>query len=131
MGRFTKAKTLREIIDDLTFYSYRIQVLDNQRKSPGTKASYLQSLNLQYREAKRRFQDLKDQLKDKLKGEIVLVTYLCDNHQMEGRFVNLTDQEIKFLYHNLERWSGHKIEIKEIKRMPTFISDLEIEKDVL
>lgn len=129
MGRTNK--TLREIIDDLTYYSYRIQVLDNQRKSTGTKTSYLQSLNLQLQSIKRKVQGIKEDLKSKLKGEIVIVSYLCNGNLLEGRFINLTDQEVEFLYHNLSKWSGDRIEIVNIKRLPTYISNMGIEKDVL
>ncbi|MCM1438759.1 MAG: hypothetical protein NC131_06060 [Roseburia sp.] len=74
---------------------------------------------------------MKEQFKERIKGEIVVVKYLCDNHLLQGRFVNLTDDDINFLYHNLGKWSGRDIQILEIKRLPTFISDIGFEKDVL
>lgn len=116
-------KTLKEIIQYLTTYSKRIQVLDRQRICPGIRTSQLQSLNLQLRNAKRRFYELKKELESKIKGEIVVVTYEIEGKRSSGRFVNLSNEEIEFLYHNLSLWLGKKIRILEIQRLPTYFSD--------
>ena len=116
-------KTLKEIIQYLTTYSKRIHVLDRQRICPGIRTSQLQSLNLQLRNAKRRFYELKKELESKIKGEIVVVTYEIEGKRSSGRFVNLSNEEIEFLYHNLSLWLGKKIRILEIQRLPTYFSD--------
>ena len=116
-------KTLKEIIQYLTTYSERIRVLDRQRICPGIRTSQLQSLNLQLRNAKRRFYELKKELESKIKGEIVVVTYEIEGKRSSGRFVNLSNEEIEFLYHNLSLWSGKKIRILEIQGLPTYFSD--------
>ena len=116
-------KTLKEIIQYLTTYSKRIQVLDRQRICPGIRTSQLQSLNLQLRNAKRRFYELKKELESKIKGEIVIVTYEIEGKRSSSRFVNLSNDEVEFLYHNLSLWSGKEIRILEIQRLPTYFSD--------
>lgn len=121
MGRADK--TLKEIIQYLTTYSERIQVLDKQRVCPGTRSSQLQSLNLQLRNAKRRFHELKKELESKIKGEIVIVDYEIGGKRSSGRFVNLSNEEVEFLYHNLSLWSGREVRILEIQRLPTYFSD--------
>lgn len=121
MGRADK--TLKEIIQSLTTYSERIQVLDKQRMCPGIRSSQLQSLNLQLRNAKRRFHELKKELESKIKGEIVIVDYEIGGKRSSGRFVNLSNEEVEFLYHNLSLWSGIEVRILEIQRLPTYFSD--------
>ena len=119
MGRADK--TLKEITQSLTTYSERIQVLDKQRMCPGIRASQLQSLNLQLRNAKRRFYELRKELEAKIQGEIV--TYYIGGERLSGRFVNLSNQEVEFLYHNLSMWSGKEVRIVNIQRLSTYISD--------
>ena len=121
MGRADK--TLKEIAQSLTTYSERIQVLDKQRMCPGIRASQLQSLNLQLRNAKRRFYELRKELEAKIQGEIVIVTYYIGGERLSGRFVNLSNQEVEFLYHNLSLWSGKEVRIVNIQRLSTYISD--------
>lgn len=121
MGRADK--TLKEITQSLTTCSERIQVLDKQRTYPGVRASQLQSLNLQLRSAKRRFYELRKELEAKIQGEIVIVTYKIGGECLSGRFVNLSNQEVEFLYHNLSLWSGKEVRIIDIQRLPTYISD--------
>lgn len=121
MGRADK--TLKEITQSLTTCSERIQVLDKQRTYPGVRASQLQSLNLQLRSAKRRFYELRKELEAKIQGEIVIVTYDIGGERLSGRFVNLSNQEVEFLYHNLSLWSGKEVRIIDIQRLPTYISD--------
>ncbi len=88
---------------------------------PGMKSSQLQSLNLQLKEAKRKFYQLRKELEARIKGEIVLVTYEIDGEVLYGRFVNLSDSEVEFLYHNLSVWLGKEIKILRIERQGTFI----------
>ena len=121
MGRADK--TLKEITQYLTTCSERIQGLDKQRTYPGVRASQLQSLNLQLRSAKRRFYELRKELEAKIQGEIVIVTYEIGGECLSGRFVNLSNQEVEFLYHNLSLWSGKEVRIIDIQRLPTYISD--------
>ena len=121
MGRADK--TLKEIIQSLTTYSERIQVLDKQRTYPDMRSSQLQSLNLQLRNAKRRFHELKKELEYRIKGEIVVVTYEIGDKRSSGRFVNLSNEEVEFLYHSLSLWSGREVRILEIQRLPTYFSD--------
>lgn len=121
MGRADKS--LKEITEALTTYSERIQVLEKQRTSPGMRNSYLQSINLQLRNTKRKFYELRKELEDKIKGEIILVSYEFDGQTLSGRFVNLSDSEIEFLYRNLSIWSGKEIRILSIERLPTYLSD--------
>ena len=121
MGRADKS--LKEITEALTTYSERIQVLEKRRTSPGMRSSYLQSINLQLRNAKRKFYELRKELEAKIKGEIILVSYEFDGQTLSGRFVNLSDSEIEFLYMNLSIWSGKEIRILSIKRLPTYLSD--------
>ena len=121
MGRADK--TLKEIVQSLTTCSERIQVLDKQRTCPGIRSSQLQSLNLQLRNAKRRFNELKKELESKIKGEIVIVDYEIGGKRSSGRFVNLSNEEVEFLYHNLSLWSGKEIRILNIERLPTYLSD--------
>lgn len=121
MGRADKS--LKEITEALTTYSERIQVLEKQRMSPGMRNSYLQSINLQLRNAKRKFYELRKELEAKIKGEIILVSYEFDGQTLSGRFVNLSDSEIEFLYRNLSIWSGKEIRILNIERLPTYLSD--------
>lgn len=121
MGRTDKS--LKEITEALTTYSERIQVLEKQRTSPGMRNSYLQSINLQLRNAKRKFYELRKELEAKIKGEIILVSYEFDGQTLSGRFVNLSDSEIEFLYRNLSIWSGKEIRILNIDRLPTYLSD--------
>lgn len=121
MGRADKS--LKEITEALTTYSERIQVLEKQRTSPGMRNSYLQSINLQLRNAKRKFYELRKELEAKIKGEIILVSYEFDGQTLSGRFVNLSDSEIEFLYRNLSIWSGKEIRILNIERLPTYLSD--------
>ena len=121
MGRTDK--TLKYIIISLTTYYKRIQVLDRQRTCPGIRSSQLQSLNLQLLNAKRRFYELKKELESKIKGEIVIVTYEIEGKRSSSRFVNLSNEEVEFLYHNLSLWSGKEIRILEIQRLPTYFSD--------
>lgn len=121
MGRADK--TLKEITQSLTTYSERIQVLDKQRTCPGMRASQLQSLNLQLRNAKRRFYELRKELEAKIQGEIVIVTYEIEGERLSGRFVNLSNQEVEFLYHHLSLWSGKEVRIIDIQRLLTYISD--------
>lgn len=121
MGRADKS--LKEITEALTTYSERIQVLEKQRTSPGMRNSYLQSINLQLRNAKRKFYELRKELEAKIKGEIILVSYEFDGQTLLGRFVNLSDSEIEFLYRNLSIWSGKEIRILNIERLPTYLSD--------
>ena len=121
MGRADK--TLKEITQSLTTYSERIQELDKQRMCPGIRASQLQSLNLQLRNAKRRFYELRKELEAKIQGEIVIVTYYIGGERLSGRFVNLSNQEVEFLYHNLSLWSGKEVRIVNIQRLSTYISD--------
>lgn len=87
------------------------------------KSSQLQSINLQLREAKRRFYQLRKELEARIKGEIVSVTYEIDGEVLYGRFVNLSDSEVEFLYHNLSVWLGKEIKILRIERQGTFISN--------
>lgn len=122
MGR-AETKSLKEITELLTINSTRIQVLSKQRMCPGMKSSQLQSLNLQLKEAKRRFYQLRKELEARIKGEIVLVTYEIDGEVLYGRFVNLSDSEVEFLYHNLSVWLGKEIKILRIERQGTFISN--------
>lgn len=121
MGRADKS--LKEITEALTTYSERIQVLEKQRMSPGMRSSYIQSINLQLRNAKRKFYELRKELEAKIKGEIILVSYEFDGQTLSGRFVNLSDSEIEFLYRNLSIWSGKEIRILSIERLPTYLSD--------
>lgn len=121
MGRADK--TLKEITQSLTTCYERIQVLDKQRTYPGVRASQLQSLILQLRSAKRRFYELRKELEAKIQGEIVIVTYEIGGECLSGRFVNLSNQEVEFLYHNLSLWSGKEVRIIDIQRLPTYISD--------
>ena len=121
MGRTDK--TLKYIIRSLTTYYKRIQVLDRQRTCPVIRSSQLQSLNLQFRNAKRRFYELKKELESKIKGEIVIVTYEIEGKRSSGRFVNLSNDEVEFLYHNLSMWSGKEVRIVNIQRLSTYISD--------
>lgn len=121
MGRADKS--LKEITEALTTYSERIQVLEKQRTSPGMRNSYLQSINLQLRNAKRKFYELRKELEAKIKGEIILVSYELDGQTLSGRFVNLSDSEIEFLYRNLSIWYGKEIRILNIERLPTYLSD--------
>ena len=121
MGRADKS--LKEITEALTTYSERIRVLEKQRTSPGMRNSYLQSINLQLRNAKRKFYELRKELEAKIKGEIILVSYEFDGQTSSGRFVNLSDSEIEFLYRNLSIWSGKEIRILNIERLPTYLSD--------
>ena len=121
MGRADKS--LKEITEALTTYSERIQVLEKQRMSPGMRNSYLQSINLQLRNAKRKLYELRKELEAKIKGEIILVSYEFDGQTLSGRFVNLSDSEIEFLYRNLSIWSGKEIRILNIERLPTYLSD--------
>ena len=121
MGRADKS--LKEITEAITTYSERIQVLEKQRTSPGMRNSYLQSINLQLRNAKRKFYELRKELEAKIKGEIILVSYEFDGQTLSGRFVNLSDSEIEFLYRNLSIWSGKEIRILNIERLPTYLSD--------
>lgn len=118
MGRADK--TLKEIIQSLTTYSERIQVLDKQRTSPGIRSSQLQSLNLQLRNAKRRLYELRKEVETKVKGEIIIVTCEVDGILSYGRFVNLSNEEIEYLYHHLSLWSCKDIKILDIKRLPTY-----------
>lgn len=120
MGR-AETKSLKEITELLTINSTRIQVLSKQRMCPGMKSSQLQSLNLQLKEAKRKFYQLRKELEARIKGEIVLVTYEIDGGVLYGRFVNLSDSEVEFLYHNLSVWLGKEIKILRIERQGTFI----------
>lgn len=120
MGR-AETKSLKEITELLTINSTRIQVLSKQRMCPGMKSSQLQSLNLQLKEAKRKFYQLRKELEARIKGEIVLVTYEIDGEVLYGRFVNLSDSEVEFLYHNLSVWLGKEIKILRIERQGTFI----------
>lgn len=120
MGR-AETKSLKEITELLTINSIRIQVLSKQRMCPGMKSSQLQSLNLQLKEAKRKFYQLRKELEARIKGEIVLVTYEIDGEVLYGRFVNLSDSEVEFLYHNLSVWLGKEIKILRIERQGTFI----------
>lgn len=122
MGR-AETKSLKEITELLTINSTRIQVLSKQRMCPGMKSSQLQSLNLQLKEAKRKFYQLRKELEARIKGEIVLVTYEIDGGVLYGRFVNLSDSEVEFLYHNLSVWLGKEIKILRIERQGTFISN--------
>lgn len=122
MGR-AETKSLKEITELLTINSTRIQVLSKQRMCPGMKSSQLQSLNLQLKEAKRRFYQLRKELEARIKCEIVLVTYEIDGEVLYGRFVNLSDSEVEFLYHNLSVWLGKEIKILRIERQGTFISN--------
>lgn len=122
MGR-AETKSLKEITELLTINSTRIQVLSKQRMCPGMKSSQLQSLNLQLKEAKRKFYQLRKELEARIKGEIVLVTYEIDGEVLYGRFVNLSDSEVEFLYHNLSVWLGKEIKILRIERQGTFISN--------
>lgn len=122
MGR-AETKSLKEITELLTINSTRIQVLSKQRMCPGMKSSQLQSLNLQLKEAKRRFYQLRKELEARIKGEIVSVTYEIDGEVLYGRFVNLSDYEVEFLYHNLSVWLGKEIKILRIERQGTFISN--------
>ena len=121
MGRADKS--LKEITEAITTYSERIQVLEKLRTSPGMRNSYLQSINLQLRNAKRKFYELRKELEAKIKGEIILVSYEFDGQTLSGRFVNLSDSEIEFLYRNLSIWSGKEIRILNIERLPTYLSD--------
>lgn len=121
MGRADKS--LKEITELLTINSTRIQVLSKQRMCSGMKSSQLQSLNLQLREAKRKLYQLRKELEARIKGEIVLVTYEIDGEVLYGRFVNLSDSEVEFLYHNLSVWLGKEIKILRIERQGTFISN--------
>lgn len=121
MGRANKS--LKEITEALTTYSERIQVLEKQRTSQGMRNSYLQSINLQLCNAKRKFYELRKELEAKIKGEIILVSYEFDGQTLSGRFVNLSDSEIEFLYRNLSIWSGKEIRILNIERLPTYLSD--------
>ena len=121
MGRTDKS--LKEITEALTTYSERIQVLEKQRTSPVMRNSYLQSINLQLRNTKRKFYELRKELEAKIKGEIILVSYELDGQTLSGRFVNLSDSEIEFLYRNLSIWSGKEIRILNIERLPTYLSD--------
>lgn len=122
MGR-AETKSLKEITELLTINSTRIQVLSKQRMCPGMKSSQLQSLNLQFKEAKRKFYQLRKELEARIKGEIVLVTYEIDGEVLYGRFVNLSDSEVEFLYHNLSVWLSKEIKILRIERQGTFISN--------
>lgn len=122
MGR-AETKSLKEITELLTINSTRIQVLSKQLMCPGMKSSQLQSINLQLREAKRRFYQLRKELEARIKGEIVSVTYEIDGEVLYGRFVNLSDSEVEFLYHNLSVWLGKEIKILRIERQGTFISN--------
>ena len=121
MGRADKS--LNEITEALTTYYERIQVLEKRRTSPGMRSSYLQSINLQLRNAKRKFYELRKELEAKIKGEIIIVSYEFDGQTLSGRFVNLSDSEIEFLYRNLSIWSGKEIRILSIERLPTYLSD--------
>lgn len=121
MGRADKS--LKEITEALTTYSERIQVLEKQRMSPGMRNSYLQSINFQLCNAKRKFYELRKELEAKIKGEIILVSYEFDGQTLSGRFVNLSDSEIEFLYRNLSIWYGKEIRILNIERLPTYLSD--------
>lgn len=122
MGR-AETKSLKEITELLTINSTRIQVLSKQRMCPSMKSSQLQSINLQLKEAKRRFYRLRKELEARIKGEIVSVTYEVDGEVLYGRFVNLSDSEVEFLYHNLSVWLGKEIKILRIERQGTFISN--------
>lgn len=121
MGRADKS--LKEITEALTTYSERIQVLEKQRTSSGMRNYCLQSINLQLRNTKRKFYELRKELEAKIKGEIILVSYEFDGQTLSGRFVNLSDSEIEFLYRNLSIWSGKEIRILSIERLPTYFSD--------
>ena len=121
MGRADKS--LKEITEALTTYSERIQVLEKRRTSPGMRSSYLESINLQLRNAKRKFYELRKELEAKIQGEIVIVTYYIGGERLSGRFVNLSNQEVEFLYHNLSLWSGKEVRIVNIQRLSTYISD--------
>ena len=119
-------RSLKEIILRLIDYHEQIQLLEDQRAQDNLRASQSQSLNLQLREAKLKYKNLHDELLKKLSGEVIIVEYLLEGKPFYGRLINLSDQEIRFLYDQLSRVSGKEIKILEIRRLSTFFSRIRL-----
>lgn len=91
------------------------------------KGSTKRSLNIQIKTLKKRLAALTGRLKSRIIGEIIDVTYLYNNHTLHGQFVNLPDEEIREYYSTLAKVRKVDIQIVEIKRRKTFISDVPLD----
>ena len=85
------------------------------------------ALDIQLKNTKKRLAYLHGLLRSRIIGEIIDVTYLYNNHTIHGQFVNLPDEEIMDYYSTLAKVKGVDIQIVEITRKKTFISDVPLD----
>lgn len=91
------------------------------------KSGKMQQLRIRYRALEDQVRSLKNRLESKLVGEIVNVTYLYNNREVHGQFVNWSDEEVKSYYSMLGKFNRAKIEVLNIDRQKTFISDVPLD----
>lgn len=120
MNLKTILQGIQSILKDMEYTQYMIKV------TPPHKTGKYQTHVIHLRYLKRRLKDFKSRLDKKLKGTISTVKFKYVNSEgkemlAEQTFVNLTEQEIQDALELGATLENAKIEILEIKEIPTSI----------
>lgn len=88
------------------------------------KPGKMQQLRIRDKALMDQIENIKKKLDRKINGKIVNVTFLFNNHELHGKFVNLSDEEIYKYYELLAKVHNTKIQVIKIHRESTFISNI-------
>lgn len=98
----------------------RCHSLQNKLSS-GVKRAEEQSLRIQLKTSKTRINTLLNDIRDSLNRPVIEARYLLNDQLYYARLTNTTRAEFELLLNTLSSTKGYKIEILEIKEIPTFL----------
>lgn len=88
------------------------------------KPGKMQQLRIREKTLCDQLEHIKKKLDSKINGKIVNVTFLFNNHELHGRFVNLSDEDVYKYYDLLGKAHEANVKVIKISRESTFISDV-------
>ena len=91
------------------------------------KPGKMQQLRIRHKALEDQLTHLKKRFTNKLTGQIVEVTFLYNNHERHGQFVNWSDDEVYQFYNMLGKSYQASVVVKKIERHSTFISDVPLD----
>lgn len=117
--------SIRDIMGDLEHSKYQLRVAFSKNKPGEWQRQKAHNTYL-----KRKLRSLMDAMRNKINGKIIIIKFKVvkfdgsDPQTFEAAFTNITQQEVEDLLSIQAALEGGKLEILEIKEIPTYYKSI-------